>query len=343
MDMKNQYKQWANLDVEQVEPMEVTDIEKARIKQRIIGKKVTKRKNYMWRNVAAAALIIGVSMTTVSFALPAVASQIPFMQDILSYFDKDPDGFYAKYKDHATKIEQVQTSNGITMMIENAVYDGTSITISYALETEKDLGKQPSFQQFVDIENSTGITGSSGIQQISKTKYVGIVRVSPTLEKDLDKVKLQWLPESFKSGSTGETIAGDWKFNFELAKMKNDIQLVNQSVTDKDVTLIIKEIRTTDVSTTIHYNQWVEPSVLKKWKDVSAVLKVKDDLGNEYHVEANGGVSRDGQNFAWSDTIGVIDKKATKLYIQPTMIFSLGEGKGHEKNEMKMIEINLKK
>jgi hypothetical protein len=137
-------------------------------------------------------------------------------------------------------------------------------------------------------------------------------------------------------------LLGIGSLNFELAKMKNDIQLVNQSVTDKDVTLIIKEIRTTDVSTTIHYNQWVEPSVLKKWKDVSAVLKVKDDLGNEYHVEANGGVSRDGQNFAWSDTIGVIDKKATKLYIQPTMIFSLGEGKGHEKNEMKMIEINLK-
>lgn len=40
--MTDQYKKWANLNVEDIEPMDVTDIEKARMKQRIINKKYLK-------------------------------------------------------------------------------------------------------------------------------------------------------------------------------------------------------------------------------------------------------------------------------------------------------------
>ncbi|CAH0346666.1 DUF5643 domain-containing protein [Bacillus sp. CECT 9360] len=111
--------------------------------------------------------------------------------------------------------------------------------------------------------------------------------------------------------------------------------------TEKDVTLVINEIRRTDVSTIIDYKQIIEPSLLEKWNDISPILYIKDDLGNEYHVEPNGGESHDLENYKWSDSIGVIDEKATKLYIQPTIIFSLGEGKGHEEHKMKRIKINL--
>ncbi|WP_445490815.1 DUF5643 domain-containing protein [Niallia sp. 03133] len=70
-------------------------------------------------------------------------------------------------------------------------------------------------------------------------------------------------------------------------------------------------------------------------------IEITDDLGNEYHVEGNGGTGDRLQNFKWSATIGKIDEKATKLYIHPTIIFSLGEGKGHEEHKIETMEINL--
>ena len=60
MDMTEQYKKWANLDIKDIEPMEVTEIEIARMKKKVVNKqeqavKVKKRK---WRNVVAVSLFL---------------------------------------------------------------------------------------------------------------------------------------------------------------------------------------------------------------------------------------------------------------------------------------------
>ncbi|MGE7924941.1 DUF4179 domain-containing protein [Viridibacillus arvi] len=340
--MTDQYKKWANLNVEDIEPMDVTDIEKARIKQRIINKKATKIKRPIWRIVAVTLMILVGSATTVSFAIPSVASQFPFIKGIVNYFTSDNDKLYEQYSDYATDIEQLEMSNGITMMIENAVYDGNTITITYALETEHDLGVNPRVGQFIDVEGSVAIGGVDSLQQISPTKYVGLARVTPTFKKDLEKVQVQWSPKSFTNDIADETINGDWKFNFELEKVQDEIQLVNKSMTDAGMTLIINEIRKTDVSTVIKMKQITESRLLKKWHLASPTLAIRDDVGNVYHVVDNGGSSMgNGATAEWSQSIGVIDKRATKLYIEPTMILSLGEAKGSEKYKMKTIEISL--
>ncbi|MGE7919588.1 DUF4179 domain-containing protein [Viridibacillus sp. NPDC093762] len=340
--MTEQYKKWANLNVEDIEPMDVTDIEKTRMKQRIINKKMPKIKRPVWRIAVVALMILVGSATTVSFAIPSVASQFPFIKGIVNYFTSDNDKLYEQYSDYATDIEQLDISNGITMMIENAVYDGNTITITYALETEHDLGVNPRVGQFIDVEGSVAIGGGDSLQQISPTKYVGLARVTPTFKKDLEKVQVQWSPKSFTNNTTNETVNGDWKFNFELEKVKDEIQLVNQSITDAGMTLIINEIRKTDVSTVIKMKQITESRVLKKWHLASPTLVIRDDVGNVYHVVDNGGSSMDnGVTTEWSQSIGVIDKRATKLYIEPTMILSLGEAKGSEKYKMKTIEIPL--
>ncbi|ETT83057.1 DUF4179 domain-containing protein [Viridibacillus sp. FSL R5-0477] len=340
--MTDQYKKWANLNVEDIEPMDVTDIEKARMKQRIINKKIPKIKRPVWGIAAVALMILVGSATTVSFAIPSVASQFPFIKGIVNYFTSDNDKFYEQYSDYATDIEQLEISNGITMMIENAVYDGNTITITYALETEHDLGVNPRVGQFIDVEGSVAIGGGDSLQQISPTKYVGLARVTPTFKKDLEKVQVQWSPKSFTNDTTDETVNGDWKFNFELEKVQDEIQLVNQSITDAGMTLIINEIRKTDVSTIIKMKQITESRLLKKWHLASPALAIRDDVGNVYHVVDNGGSSMDnGVTTEWSQSIGVIDKRATKLYIEPTMILSLGEAKGSEKYKMKTIEVSI--
>lgn len=344
MDMTNKWDEWSALDIERIEPMEVTDVEKARMKKRVIGNQRGKSVRSIWRNVAAAAIITGTSVATLGIAFPGVAAEIPFMQGIFSYFETDEDNFYAEYGDHATAVGQVQTSNGVTVMIENAVYDGDSITIAYALETEKELGKAPyfSFGQSLNVRDSVGLTGESEIHQISDTRYAGVVRLSPIFEKQPDTVQVQWAPDSFTNSTTNQVLTGDWSFNFQVTQTENEVQVVNQTASDKGVTLLINELRNTEVSTVIDYDQIIDPSLLEEWKNISPLLEVKDDLGNDYQVKSNGGMSEDSETYEWSDTIGIIDSKATKLYIEPTLIFSLGEGKGHEKHKMETIAVNLR-
>jgi hypothetical protein len=343
MDMTKQWDQWSALDIEHMEPMQVTDIEKARVKKRVIGNQRGKSVRSIWRNVAAAVLITGTSMATLGIAFPGVAAQIPFMQGIFSYFETDEDNFYTKYGDHATAIEQVQTSNGVTVMIENAVYDGASVTIAYALETEKELGETPyfSFGQALDVQGSDGFTGENELQKISDTRYAGVIRLTPVFEKQPDTVQVQWAPDSFTNSTTNQVLTGDWSFNFQVTQTENEVQVVNQAAFDKGVTLLINELRNTEVSTVIDYDQIIDPSLLEEWKDISPLLEVKDDLGNDYQVKPNGGMSEDSETYEWSDTIGIVDPKATKLYIEPTLIFSLGEGKGHEKHKMETIAVDL--
>ncbi|MGM7637158.1 DUF5643 domain-containing protein [Bacillus sp. Hm123] len=97
------------------------------------------------------------------------------------------------------------------------------------------------------------------------------------------------------------------------------------------------------MTTVIHYEQFVEEDVLKKWPHVSVVFDtVQDNLGNDYIAEDNGGTSRDNLlSFQGSSTIKAIDPNAKSLTIVPTIIFSLGSGKGVEEKKMEPIKIDL--
>ncbi len=62
--MTEQYKKWANLDIKDIEPMEVTEIEVARMKKKVINKQSIKVQKHKWRNVVAASLLLlGVIVT----------------------------------------------------------------------------------------------------------------------------------------------------------------------------------------------------------------------------------------------------------------------------------------
>ncbi|MFJ8264313.1 DUF4179 domain-containing protein [Rummeliibacillus sp. NPDC094406] len=344
--MTKNYKDWTGVNVEDIEPVEVSETEKQRVKQYVLGSKSKRKTSTLYRNIVAAAVItIGV-VTTTGFAFPSVASQIPFMKNVISYF-QDEDNFYEKYDEFSTTIGQVQTSNGVSVMIDNAVYDGTSITISYAVETKTDLGDGPMIAGSPSVENAIGAGGSSYLKKISATKYVGVDKITPMYKGDgkgTNTVQVSWQPESFTNTTSGTKVKGDWSFDFSLDKVEGKTQLVNQTSESKGLKIIIQSFEMTDVSTVLNYQQTVDSKILEKWKDVSTILDVVDDVGTTYYIEGNGGISHNqGAKSQFSDTMNVINEKATKLIVTPTVILSLGEGKGHEERKMKPIEIDLKK
>lgn len=340
--MTNGYKDWLDLDIDNIEPLELSDTKKDDIKNNILAKSRNKKRFTRVRQLTAAA-IIGVSaVTAMSLAFPTVASQLPFMHNIFSYFQDDIDLDFNKY---ATAIGQVQTDNGISVMIENAVYDGTAITVSYAIETDKDLGDRPREENFFDIEKSNGWSATGKpLSKVSDTTYVGLAKITPRfVNTPPDEIVLSWEPYSFTNTETNTELKGDWQFEFKLTKLDSDFQLINESIEQDGVTVLIKSFETNDMSTVIHYEQFIESNTLKQWSSVSAQFDtIHDNLGNTYLYNGYGSTTNDnGRSYKSSGSIRSIDPHATSLTFVPTLYFSLGSGKGVETKDMEPIIIDL--
>jgi len=343
--MTKSYKEWLDLDVDQIEPIELSTQRKMNLKQTILKKRATRKRMPKWVRHIAAAAIIGITMvTSVSIAFPTLALQIPFMKNIASYFD-NKNTVFENFDSYATEIGQVHSSNGLSMMIENAVYDGTSLTISFALETDTDLGDSPFIEgDFMDFKGAVGGGGSSRLEKIGDNKYIGLANVTPHFDKEApDELEITWKPKAFLNADKDTKVEGDWAFNFKVSKLAGELQLVNETVTNYDVTARFTALGKNDMSTVIHYEYEVIPEVLEKWPEVTVQFdELRDNLGNTYVVNGNGASSRDsGISYKSSATVQTIDPAATSITFVPVIYFSLGSGKGTELKEMDPVTIPL--
>lgn len=341
--MTDNYKDWLRIDVENIEPMNLSNSQKFEIKRNILAQNHKKKTHMNLRHLAAAAIIIASAVTATSFTFPTFAAQIPFMKNIVDYFDNE-NTVYENYSVLATEIEQTQTSNGTSVMIENALFDGTSLTVSYAIETKVDLGPSAYMSNSLDIKDASGFSGSGTLQKISDMKYVGIEKITPHFEKNIpNELEVSWQPKSFIDHLNKTEVKGDWDFNFTISRLDNDVQLVNQSITNNGVTVLVESLERNALSTVIKFQAVVEEDILKQWPFVSVQFgTVKDDLGNTYIVDGNGGTSHDnGVTFKSSDTIKSIAPNAKSLILTPIAHFSIGSGKGLEAKEMDSITIDL--
>ncbi|MEK4229624.1 DUF4179 domain-containing protein [Solibacillus sp. FSL H8-0538] len=333
------YKKWANVNFDDIELAEVSAHEKKRVKQHILGKKKATKRLRKWG--LAAAILLGATITT-GFAFPSIASQIPFVQNIMSYFNEDFP-VNSTYDDFATTIDTVQTSKEATMVIEKAVYDGNSITISYALQTDLDLGESPMNSNYIKVEGASGTSGVGKLKKIKDNTYVGIEKITPFFDKKAPKiVNISWKLDRFESTESSTILSGDWKFSFSLTKLAGATQLVNEVVEKEGVTVHIQEIERNDMTTVIRYEQLNAPAVLTKWAYASISFTAVDDLGNTYELQNNGGTGdSEGLTMSWSDTMSAIDQQATTITLQPIIYFSTGENGVAKIVAMDAVEIEL--
>lgn len=336
-------KEWIDLDIENLELLEVTEIEKASVKQHVLKKR---RKTPFLRNIAIASLVfLGATITT-GFAFPSLASQIPFMNHVIHYFEDDEDR-YNQFEAFSTDVDLVQTSNGITVMIDNAVYDGTNVTVTYAIETEHPFGENLDTlaPHWFEVEGAVGSGGTGNITKISETRYVGIATFTPHF-KDINPeiVNVTWEPTTF-TNHKGIEIKGDWSFAFTLKSLEGELQLVNKTVQEKDISFTLQSIEFTPVSTVISYEQVVTDELLKVWSSVTPSFKISDDLGTVYiDGTGGGGMSPDnGKTLNGTTEFGSIKDNARQLIIQPIAIASMDYGKGNVKIELDPLVIDLKK
>jgi hypothetical protein len=290
----------------------------------------------------AVAAFIGISVVTASFmTIPALANQIPFIQKILTYFDEDLPNSYA---DFATIVNQVQSDNGIDIMIENAVYDGTNVVLTYAIQTNAEIGDNPRSESFLEVRETNGIGGTGTIEKIDDTTYVGVEKVTPHFKGESpNEILIQWQPKAFENIQTNQRFEGDWAFKFTLAKLPTNIQLLNQTMKQDGLTLVIESLEQSEMTAVLKYDYYIEKSILQKWPFVSIeMIEVKDNLGNVYKSNGNGGVSHDnGASNEMQTTIYSLNPDATSLTLTPEVYYSKGSGEVLEVKSMEPITINL--
>ena len=165
-----------NLDENEFEEMEVSEFEKERIIKSL--KKSIKKKKVWRKGALATAIVASLSVVTIGLTFPTYASNIPVIGDIFRFLDNGRSGFYDDYKEYSNEINMTKESNGIQVTINDAIYDGNSVTLTSTIESDQDLGNEPIIFDFLDIKGSNGVTGSSKISKVDEHHYVGLFRAT---------------------------------------------------------------------------------------------------------------------------------------------------------------------
>jgi hypothetical protein len=325
-----------SIDADEFEKMEVSEFEKAKLKKHL--KKSINRKNKtnsLIKSVAAAAIVVGLSVTTFGVTFPAYAKNIPVINDIFRFFDQrelnlsskenisgsnstqeKETGLLYDYKKFSSEINMIQESNGIKFSIIDAIFDGKTATFTYTIESEQELGNAGISSPKIEGMNAMG--GTSTTTKIDNNKYVGILTASNLENKKLDIANIEWNIDSIQNPENQTEIKGDWKFSFSLNAIDSQNQLSDSSSQKNGVKVTIENISVTPMSFSMYYNQEVSQEVRNTWDSVFVDLEIRDDLGNIYSGQGNGGIIEEATfNSIWSKTFEKLDENAAKLIITP--------------------------
>lgn len=300
-------------------PMQKLDqiIDNALFNQPIQKKKSKKR---IYKVSAAALLFIGIT-TTSMIASPTFAnfaSNIPVIGNVFDYFEVNHNDFesYARFSE---SVALSQSSKGIDIIIDQAVYDGTNLILSFVLKSEEPLGETIQFTGLPQIRGAEVSNASVKYEYVENMGYVGLLTITPDKGKDEAQAYISWEPATIITQT--KEIKGNWNFEFWVSQISGEPIVLNEKVTEDGVTVHLREVTITDVSVNVDYQQLVDPILLEEWEAVEAELIASDNLGNVYEVPYNGG-SADGtantrEDFNWTATMRGLNPEATSLTFYP--------------------------
>lgn len=287
--------------------------------------KAENRKRNFKQPIVAAAIILGLATGTVGYAFPSVASNIPIIGDIFKFLKNESD-LYDEYKEFSTEVNTMEESNGIKVTVNDAIFDGETVTMTYSIVSEHDLGESPHINGHFDVKGTEGMAGSSKIEKVAENEYVGLITGTYFSKDNLQNAEVKWEIKSFSTldGEQEKVIKGDWNFAFNLDATESQMKLIGQSVKEEGIRLNIEKMVTTPMSFILHYEQEVSENIQDKWHHVYVELEIKDDLGNVYFGEVNGGSGKDSY-IKWSKTFERLNPNATKLIVTPHVMLRNSE------------------
>ena len=317
-----------DIDEDEIELMEVSDIEKMRVKK-YLKNSINKNKIFKKKRIVVAALVCLVIGGTGIFgtAYPSYAAEIPIVGDIFRFIDNGRTGAYDKYKEYSDVVGITQESNGIKLTIKEAIFDGRTLTYTYEIVSDKDLGENPFLSMNgprITIKDYSGGTGGGSIvKRADKNTYVGEEDISIDEERESLRFELNFTSIVDMSSANSTQINGDWKFKINLKALDNVKQIVNKETEKDGAKLIINNISKTAVSFSVNCTQEIPKELREKYIMVdNPILEVKDDMGNSYTSTRDLLIE---DRMYWIESalsFGALNPNATKLIITPKLSFT---------------------
>jgi hypothetical protein len=354
--MKKVYKQFNRLRIEtELEPMEVNELEMARIKQRVLKKR--KRKQIPKIAGAAAGIILAVNITA-GMAFPAYAEKIPFLASVFERFNDDNKYVFKGYEEFATDIGVTKESNGISITVTDAVYDGENVTIAYTMKSEKELGTRPGLEGSFIIEElekryeNGGYSTRHLAEKVSEHEYAGLFVYQLVKGSKPEEVHARWNGESVIDFDYVYTqYKGDWDFQFHLKKLESKTtKLADEGLLLREdgFEVNMSKMVTTPVSTTLYITERVLQdqfeAPIDDWHGIDVEYKVVDNLGNEYNTIIDHGLSsvqKELNNLSQTRLMmNAVHKDATSLTVTPYIsVLKLGTPRATEKGSSTPLEV----
>lgn len=333
--MKNIYKQLNGIEIDtskykeaSVSPFEIEKVKKE------LKKQIHRKKQPKWRQgIIAAALSIGLATTALfSLSFTALANEIPLLQSIFNFFNQNE--VYKAFDEHANSIIASKEQDGVNVTINQAVFDGKSIYITYTIESNNDFGDFPHIEGLTEVIGSNSFISSTHhkVKKIGEKQYVGITTGNLTTEESLSTGSFAFTIKKIISETGQAAKNGDWHFAFDLDATSNHIQLVNQTTENKELTVQVNQITYTPMSFLIQFDEIITKEIIDKWNFVTTDIEVKDNLGNVYNSEHNGGYGNTTMHLKHTFTFEQLHPNATSLIITPTITLSMADGKDDNGN-----------
>ncbi|MEK4912079.1 DUF4179 domain-containing protein [Bacillus sp. FSL E2-8887] len=320
--MKDIYELLNDIDIDEkeLEEIEASEIEKEKVKRNVKQSIRMKKRMKSWKKgVAAASILVGLSVATLGIGFPTYAGGLPIVGDIFRFLDNGRTGVHENYKEFSTELNMTKESNGVKVTINDAVFDGRTITITYSIESEKDLGEKPFPFGSPQVMGFNGGGGSSDVTKVGEGKYVGMTTMSGHGSERLDVANVWWDIEAINMYEEKKSIKGNWNFALTVKGMDSkEIKL--QGITEKEgIKVNIDKMEVTPMSFIVFYNQEESKALRSIWDSADVELEIKDDLGNKYAGEGNGGTSTvaEPHKSSWSATFQKLNENATKLIVTP--------------------------
>lgn len=284
--------------------------------------KMSKRAKY-GLGVACGLMISVLSVGAIGVKNPSFAKDIPVLNSIIKMLNDD-NGYEGQYERYAKNIGETQHDKGISITLNEAVYDETGIIITYTIKSDKkleELGQNFMSNETIKINGERDSFSGGGLskEQIDEHTMIVLMDYNIGMNSLPDKLDVDFnINEIFN-------IKGNWKFSFNLS---------NKELLDKTKQFdidIVKNFEGADVKvssvsfTPISTNIQLSGKKSKKLNDLNSHFGffeydywlLFDDKGNEIGRRENGSGGGLGNSFKAGYRYNAVDSIPEYLTVVP--------------------------
>jgi len=275
-------------------------------------------------SVAAAFSIMVGSAAYVSPTFASTLSQLPIVGSVFSNYE-----FLGlkQVSEHGltSLIGEKHTINGISVTIDEVLYDESNITVGYTIDSEKEL----SIEYF-----GAGLEFTiNGANPVANSASFGKKVVGPTVQTVIARFDVKdQMPDSFKMGLMLEGKEGEkWEFTVPVKKITNTIYVpVNYQQQAEGIQLDVSKISLSPSGIALNYKATEKGTIDNPQVGASFIeFRITDQNGKEITSHSGGGeghFDNDVWNFSSIKSFDPISDDVQQLTITPYLALPSGGG-----------------